>query len=920
MTFQAPLWLLAAIPLAAALWLWTPPTRLLASLRITTHTLLLLALAGASATLPRRTGMLVVVADRSSSMPPGSDAVETEIIRLARRTMPEATRIGVVSFGDKAAVENPPGDGGFAGFAQRIGGDASDLGAGVERALSLVPDDSPARILVLSDGRWSGTDPSRAASRSAARGIAIDYRHIERPRAGDVAFARVESPSSARQDEPFALTLWVHSPVTRQVSIDLTRNGRPAASGSVSLRSGENRVAFRDLAGEPGTLVYEAVIRNQDADPVPENNRAKWLVRVDGPPLVVHVSTTAESSVARLLQGGGINLTHRLPREMGWNLDELSGTSAVVLEDLPAASIGPQGMETLAAWVQESGSGLMLTGGKNSYGPGGYFRSALDPLLPVSMELRREHRKLAVAIVVALDRSGSMAVSVAGGRTKMDLADLAAAQVLDLLSPMDEFGAVAVDSSAHLIAPLAPATEKESVRARLLQIASEGGGIFIYEALAAAARLLVEAESQTRHIILFADAADSEEPGAYRELLEKCRSANVTVSVIGLGKPNDPDADLLRDIASRGQGTCSFTEDAHELPRLFAQDTFSVARSTFIEQTTPIVFTPGMTGLGGTRFDERPEIGGYNLTYLKPKATLAATSADEYSAPLVAAWHAGAGRVLCYTGEADGEFSGAIASWTKVGELFTTLCRWTAGEPQVLPAGMQITQDIRDQTYLIELHLDPEEPAPFVTTPIIRALRGVPGGAPEAVELEMEWVTPQTLTARIPFRGSETVLPSVDIPGTGRVTLPPACLPFSPEHRPVLDDDQGLPTLDRLARLTGGKERLDLSGLGHDMPSMRQLVELKSWLLLTAIAVFLCEVLERRTSVLSTGWRSLAHRQRAVPQPAVNDSAPVSPHPAPAAAEPIAAPRVATPAKDATSILDAIGKARKRARSRLDKR
>lgn len=920
MTFQAPLWLLAAIPLAAALWLWTPPTRLLASLRITTHTLLLLALAGASAPLPRRTGMLVVVADRSSSMPPGSDAVETEIIRLAQRTMPEATHIGVVSFGDKAVVESPPGNG-FAGFAHRVGGDASNLGAGVERALSLIPEDLPARILVLSDGRWSGTDPSGAASRSAARGIAIDYRHIERPRAGDVAFSRVDAPSRVRQDEPFALALWVHSPVTLEASIDLTRNGRPAASGRVSLRPGVNRVAYRDVATGPGTLVYEAVLRSQDADPAPENNRAKWLVRVDGPPLVVHVSTGAESTLARLLQGGGINLAHRLPNEMSWNLDELSGTSAVILENLPAAVIGAHGMETMATWVQESGSGLMVTGGKSSYGPGGYFRSALDPLLPVSMELRQEHRKLAVAIVVALDRSGSMAVSLPGGRTKMDLADLAAAQVLDLLSPMDEFGAVAVDSSAHLVAPLAPATDKEVVRARLLQIASEGGGIFIYEALTAAAGLLVEAESQTRHIILFADATDSEEPGAYRELLEKCRSANVTVSVIGLGKPNDPDADLLRDIASRGQGTCSFTEDAHELPRLFAQDTFSVARSTFIDETTPIAFTPGMSVLGGTRFDERPAIGGYNLTYVKPKVTLAASSVDEYSAPLVAAWHAGAGRVLCYTGEADGKYSGAIASWTKVGELFTTLCRWTAGEPQVLPSGMQATQEIRDETYLIELHLDPEEPAPFVTTPVIRALRGVPGGRPEAVELEMEWATPQTLTARIPFRGSETVLPSVEIPGTGRVTLPPACLPYSAEYRPILDDDdRGRPTLDRLARLTGGKERLDLSGLANDMPIMKRLVELKSGLLLSAIAIFLCEVLERRTSVFSTGWRYMTHRRTAAPQPAETEEVPASPPPAHTAPKPIAASPLARGTEEPASILDAIGKARKRARKRLDKR
>ncbi len=67
--------------------------------------------------------------------------------------------------------------------------------------------------------------------------------------------------------------------------------------------------------------------------------------------------------------------------------------------------------------------------------------------MPVSMELRNEHRKLSLAIVVAMDRSGSMAAPAGtGGKKKMDLANQGAAQVLDLLGPMDEFGCLAIDT------------------------------------------------------------------------------------------------------------------------------------------------------------------------------------------------------------------------------------------------------------------------------------------------------------------------------------------------------------------------------------------------------------------------------------------------------------------------------------------
>src|SRR5205823_5382004 len=161
-----------------------------------------------------------------------------------------------------------------------------------------------------------------------------------------------------------------------------------------------------------------------------------------------------------------------------------------LLENVPAEMIGHTGMETLATWVTQTGAGLMMTGGRESYGPGGYHKSVLDPILPVSMELRNEHRKLSVAIVVALDRSGSMALPVAGGRTKMDLANLGTVEVLNLLGPSDEFGCIAIDTVPHIIAPLEKVTGKGATAAKIKKIESMGGGIYVYEALVAAAKMI----------------------------------------------------------------------------------------------------------------------------------------------------------------------------------------------------------------------------------------------------------------------------------------------------------------------------------------------------------------------------------------------------------------------------------------------
>ena len=68
MILAQPIWLLLAIPLAAALWLWRPPGRVLLAMRIAAMVLLILAACGAAVILPSRAGTLVIVVDRSASM------------------------------------------------------------------------------------------------------------------------------------------------------------------------------------------------------------------------------------------------------------------------------------------------------------------------------------------------------------------------------------------------------------------------------------------------------------------------------------------------------------------------------------------------------------------------------------------------------------------------------------------------------------------------------------------------------------------------------------------------------------------------------------------------------------------------------------------------------------------------------------
>src|SRR5690606_126298 len=102
---------------------------------------------GLSILLPSRSGCVVVVADRSRSMPVGSDALQMEAIELLSRAMGPDDELAVISFGERTAVEQPPERTRFPGFLTDVGNEASHLGEALDRAISLIPANRAGRIL-----------------------------------------------------------------------------------------------------------------------------------------------------------------------------------------------------------------------------------------------------------------------------------------------------------------------------------------------------------------------------------------------------------------------------------------------------------------------------------------------------------------------------------------------------------------------------------------------------------------------------------------------------------------------------------------------------------------------------------------------------------------------------------------------------
>ena len=623
---------------------------------------------------------LIVVVDRSRSVPLGASSTIEEVSDRVAKEATADDRVGVVSFGRTAAVETAPTPGwSRSTLVGSIDPDGTDLGLAIDTALALVPPDRPGSILLVSDGEGTGADAEPAARRALRRGVSLDVVPLRRGGTSDLAVEEVSVPSEVAAGEPFQFSAWVRSDRPGEGAWRLLRDGVVQAEGRRSFRAGLERLTFRDRVGEAGVHVYGVEV-SVAGDRVPENDRARAVVRVGSASRVLCVTPGGRADrLTRSLAAAGLDVVVAAPERAPADLDGLDGVRAVVLEDVPASDLPTGALDALSRWVVHLGGGLLMTGGGASFGPGGYHESSLADVLPVSLEMREEQRKFSIAMALVLDRSGSMAVPVAGGMRKMDLANLGACAAVDLLTAMDSVSVVAVDSEPHLVVPLQPVKDRAAITSRVRAIESMGGGIFVATGLHAGAGELRGAKQGTRHIVLFSDANDAEEPGDYETFVPELRAGGITVSVIGLGTDHDSGAEFLKDVAAKGGGRCFFTADPADLPRVFAQETIQVAKSALVEEPCAVAVLPDLVAVGALASTAFPDVGGYTIAYRKPEASAGLVTKDEQHAPLLSFWQRGLGRSAAFLGQADGKVSGGLATWKGYGDFFATLVRWTAG-------------------------------------------------------------------------------------------------------------------------------------------------------------------------------------------------------------------------------------------------
>lgn len=711
----------------------------------------------------------------------------------------------------------------------------------IQNILALAPQDRPSRILAFTDG-YSTEPLAEAATKLSRGGIPMDFRLVREETTDDFRVARLHIPVRTQVGEPFVLDVTVRGYTDTEVPLIVKRNGQSLSETTVKIVNGIGRAEFTDRISRTGSYEYSAEIR-PEKDAHPGNNRIERWLEVVGGPRVLLVTKYVNDPLAAALRDQDYDV--QVVSEPGsLRVGQLAGARSVVFNNVPAFEVPSEFQDALNFYVREQGGGFMMVGGKQSFGSGGYFQSAIDNLLPISMELKNEHRKLSVAMAVVMDRSGSMAATAGGGKTKMDLANTGAARAVNLLGVMDQVCIFAVDSEPYKIVPLIEIKDKKNVIiGKIRRIRSQGGGIYVYTGLKAAWDELKKSTAGTKHVILFSDAADSEEPGKYKSLIAEMTKAGCTVSVIGLGTPKDSDAAFLKDVAKLGKGRCFFTTRPAEIPRLFAQETVTIARSAFITDLVGAKATGKWSEISAKPFTWPAQADGYNLSYAREDATTSLVTTDEYLAPLVSHARRGIGRTAAVSFPLGGKYSEKIRAWPQYGNFIQTLTQWLMGDQ--LPPGIGLRHRLEGTRLTIDLLYDTEEWAQkfAIHPPRIRLLDGESSGTP--YEVAWKRIAPGRFSLTRDLEEGTLVRGAIQ---TGEHAIPFGPIIVGSSTEWAFDPDR-LAELRSVSAQTGGRELLDLSQAWLRPPLIHQ-ADLRIPLAIAALLLILLDALITRT-----GWK-----------------------------------------------------------------
>ncbi|QDU79157.1 von Willebrand factor type A domain protein [Polystyrenella longa] len=562
----------------------------------------------------------------------------------------------------------------------------TNIAQAIETARAAIPPHYVPRIVILTEGNETAGSALETAAYSDIPIYTVPLPGRDDP---EVQVSEVLVPAQVAQGEPFYVEVVINSNHDDEIDIQMFRGPHKVVEETQKITAGENRFRFRQTVERERLAEFSAAIQPKQ-DTFVDNNQASGLVYAIGKPRVLLVDSQPEQSqfLAWALEEEGINVDTRPPEGLPDTLSDLQNYEAILISNVPATDLSTHKMDIIRTYVSELGGGLIMLGGDQSFGLGGYYKTVMEEVLPVRSDFEKEKEKPSLAMVLIIDKSGSM------GGQKIELAKEAAVSAVELLGPRDQIGVIAFEGSSYWASEIRPRSEKSTLVNSIRSIEA-GGGTTMYPAMDMAYTGLQSVAAKLKHVIILTDGHSS--PGDFAGISQTMASSRITLSTVGVG--DGADQNMLQEIAQIGKGRYYFTTDPASIPQIFAKETMTASKSAINEEpfipqqirSTPV--------LDDTDIGNAPFLLGYVIT--RPKATSEIILSSEAGDPLLVWWRYGLGMSVAFTSDANSRWAAEWLSWPGYSKFWAQLVRHTMRKSENRGVNVDLTR--QDQTASLEI-------------------------------------------------------------------------------------------------------------------------------------------------------------------------------------------------------------------------
>lgn len=814
-------------------------------IRLTIIGLIAMTLADPRAVRTNKNRAVVFALDRSDSIGDGSVDNARDFILKAVAEKPQQDEAGLVTFGSNAGVELPPRVSfPLEAFNTRIDRDGTNLEQALSLSAAMLPPDKQGRIVLISDGTQTAGSVSSILDDLKSKGISVDVLPIQYQYDKEVYLERLELPQNVKIGENYQAVVILYSLQAGEGKLTLQENNREIHSEDVKYAAGKNRFVIPIYFRNPGYYEYSATIvpKNPDDDQIKFNNNVLSTLFLEGEGRVLVVTDPNgeahdSENLITALKEEKLVVEEKSSLELSPDVVSYQNYDSIILVNVPADALDLVQQQALKSAVHDLGIGFLMVGGQNSFGPGGYQRTAIEELLPVSMDVTQKKVLPKGCLAIILHTC-----EFPDGNT---WAKRITKQAIQVLSDQDEAGVLnyGIGGEDWIFKP----TPVKEINSMIQKINSAEPGDM--PSFAGTMQLgldeLVKSDAATKHMIIISDGDPAPPPPA---MLKQYIDNSISVSMVAVFPHRPDDVAIMRQVAVATGGRFYFPADAAELPSIFIKESKTIKRSLIHEKKfTPLVEMPSPILKG---IDGMLPLYGYVLTSIKPRAEqiLVAQGTEQISEgeidPILAKWRYGLGTTAAFTADLGTKWGKDWLGWDRYRPFLKQLLLDIARVRQQGFLRMNTHLDGGEGVVMVE-DFHPEESFLDLQMAVTDA-RG------QAEVIPMKQVAPRRYQAKLPLWGKGRYLISVEGSGGGRNERINGSwiVSYSPEYLRFRSNPK---ILEEIAERTGGKvlsAEPETSGIfTEDRRERRTTRPIFDWLLTVLVCLIPLDVAVRRIQI-----------------------------------------------------------------------